>query len=167
MKRTLTILVGTILLFVFACTKKPAVSPPPPQPPPHGGPGPNEKEVKVTVDTVNGICVIFDPGDVYLKRNQDKIKWCIEYKCSVRGVTIIIDDFKDQKSGPATSRNPFGDHSDKNNSFDFGPLDPLGSDCNKVGGTSSVSGRYYYRILVIGSDGKVLASQDPGVIIGD
>jgi len=116
---------------------------------------------------VNGICVIFDPGDVYLKKNQDKVKWCIDYKCSEHRVTVIIDDFKNQKNGPVTMRNPFGNHSDRDNTFDFGPLNPGGSDCNKVSGLSTISGRYFYRVLVLSDDGRVIASLDPGVIIGD
>ena len=156
------------LLFVFGCTRRPAVAPPAShdQPPPQATVA-NEKEVRLTIETVNGSCVIFDPGDVYLKRNQEKIKWCVVYKCATGRVTVIIDDFKDQKSGPVTMRNPFGNHSDRDNAFDFGPLDPGGSDCNKVTGLSDVAGRYYYRILVLATDGRVLASLDPGVIIGD
>ena len=169
MKRTLPVLLGITLLFVFACTRRPKVTPPTTShnPPSSQGVVPNQKEVRITIDTVNGGCMIFDPGDVYLKKNQDKIKWCVEYQCSARGVTVIIDDFKDQKSGPVKMRNPFGNHSDRDNTFDFGPLDPGGSDCNKVSGLPTINGRYFYRILVLGADGRVLASQDPGVIIGD
>jgi len=166
MKRTLPVLFATILLVGFACTKKPAVIPPGPPPTQGGGTVAGQKQVNIIIDTVGGNCVIFDPGDVYLKRNVDKIKWCIEYRCSDR-VIVIVDDFKDSKTGPVTKRNPFGDHSDRDNTFDFGPLNPGGSDCTKLSGLSTITGRYYYRIIVLSADGRVIASQDPGVIIGD
>src|SRR5689334_7204442 len=101
MKRTLPVLFGTILLVGFACTKKPAVIPPSP-PTQGGGSVAGQRQVNITIDMVGGKCVIFDPGDVYLKKNVDKIKWCIEYKCSEHGVTVIIDDFKDSKTGTVT-----------------------------------------------------------------
>lgn len=167
MKRTLPVLFGTILLVGFACTKKPAVMPPSQPPTQDVGTVAGQKQVNITIATVGGNCVIFDPGDVYLKKNVDKIKWCIEYRCSNNGIRVIIDDFKDAKTGPVTKRNPFGDHSDRDNTFDFGPLNSGGSDCTKLSGLSTITGRYYYRIFVLSDDGRVIASQDPGVIIGD
>ncbi|HSB08334.1 MAG TPA: hypothetical protein VLM38_02400 [Blastocatellia bacterium] len=170
MKRTLTFLFGITLLLVFACARRANVNPTPSQPPDASqGAAANEKEVKLTIATVNGKCVIVDPGDVLLSVNKDKIKWCIEYSCSLgTTVIVIVDDFKNEKSGPATFRNPFGNHSDRDNTFDFGPFSTAGSDCTKVSGLATVKGHYFYRILVLkAADGQVLASLDPGVIIGN
>jgi len=169
MRRTLPVLFGMLVLFGFGCTRHAAVTPSSnPGDPSSQGTAVTPKEVRITIDTINGVCVIIDPGDVILsRRNQDRIKWCVEYRCAARGVMVIVDDFKDSKNGPATKRNPFGNHSDRDNAFDFGPLDPGGRDCNKVTGLATINGRYSYRILVLGADGSVLAFLDPGVIIGD
>jgi len=170
MRRTLSVLFGILVLFGFGCARHAAVTPSSNSSNPSQSQGtvPTPKEVKITIDIVTGVCVIIDPGDVVLSRkNQDRIKWCVEYKCAASGVMVIVDDFKDSKNTPVTKRNPFGNHSDRDNAFDFGPLDTNGRDCNKVTGLATVNGRYSYRILVLGADGSVLASLDPGVIIGD
>ena len=168
MNRTLRVLLGIAVMFGFACTRHAAVTPPTSHnPPPSPGTAASQKDVKITLQTVGGTCIILDPGDIYLEKNKDKIKWCVEYKCAAAGVTVIIDDFKDSKSGPVTKRNPFESHSDRDNTFDFGPLSSGGTDCTKVTGLASIKGHFYYRIVVLSPDGTVLASADPGVIIGD
>lgn len=161
MKRTLPVLFAIAILFGFACTRHAAVTPH--NPPPSQGAGLTPKAVNISIKTVNGACVILDPGDIFLSVGKDKIKWCVDYGCSETGVRIIVDDFKDSKDvQKVKNRNPFGNHSDADNVFDF-----TGSDCNKVTGLATVKGNYFYRILVLRSDGSVLASLDPGVIIGD
>jgi hypothetical protein len=173
MKRSLSIMFTVAVLLVFACKQKPVVTPgtsPTISPAEQIAAAPNQKNVTITIEKVNGVCTIFDPGDIYLSVNKHKIKWCVDYKCpDVEGVIVVIDDFKDQnqKDLQPTRRNPFGDHSDRDNTFDFGPLGPNGSDCTKVSGLATIKGHYFYRIMVIGPGGALVASKDPGVIIGD
>jgi hypothetical protein len=165
MKRTLPVLLAITFLFVLACTRHAAVSTPGTNhnPPSSQSSVVNQKNVNIIISTVNGTCVILDPGDILLTKNQDKIKWCVDYRCSDTGVRVMVDDFRDSKDvQKVMKRNPFGNHSDGDNTFDF-----AGSDCNKVTGLATISGHYYYRILVLRTDGSVLASLDPGVIIGD
>lgn len=170
MRRSLSILFGILVLFGFACTRHAAVTTPSTShnPPPSPGTAVSQKDVKITIQTVGAACVILDPGDVYLDKGKDKIKWCVEYRCAAHGVMVVIDDFRDSKDiQKVIKRNPFEDHSDRFNTFDFGPLDPGGTDCTKVSGLATIKGHYYYRILVLGPDGTVLTWIDPGVIIGD
>ena len=80
---------------------------------------------------------------------------------------MISGDTKGTQPG---FRNPFGDHSGADNVFDFGPFNPGGEDCTKLSKVRllrTTSGYYYYRIIVLAADGKVLAERDPGVIIAD
>lgn len=122
------------------------------------------KTVTITISSDSGVCTITDPGNVTLKRNIDKIKWCVVYKCAPIGVRVVMDDFHDNA---LNRRNPFGSHSASDNTFEYGPLNAGSSNCNKTSKVGTITGTYKYRITVVAGDGSTIAQIDPGVIIGD
>ncbi|HSF23269.1 MAG TPA: hypothetical protein VLE20_03505 [Blastocatellia bacterium] len=168
MKRALFIAVAVSFLFALACKQPGKVSTyPGPSPTPPQTVESDEKLVTIRIITFGGRAVIVDPGDVDLKKNRQKAKWCVRYEGPVNQARIVVDDFRDTKGTPPGSRNPFGDHSGADNVFDFGPFNAGGEDCTKLSKVGTTSGYYYYRIIVLAADGKVLAERDPGVIIAD
>ncbi|HLG15746.1 MAG TPA: hypothetical protein VJH03_14765 [Blastocatellia bacterium] len=129
-----------------------------------------EKDVTITItdDPANpGKCKIAlpVPDPVKLKRNQDKVKWCIVYNCRAKGATVTLDNF--QNTGDPAIKNPFGDNSDADNRFVFSGLDPGKKDCDKSSklATGAIA-LYKYRIRVTGPGGELLGELDPGVEIG-
>ncbi|MFY9609093.1 MAG: hypothetical protein WAU45_10835 [Blastocatellia bacterium] len=123
-----------------------------------------DKTVTITISSESGVCTIADPGNVTLKKNTDKIRWCVVYKCGTNGVRVVMDDFQDKA---LNRRNPFATHSASDNTFEYGPLNAGPSNCNKTSKISTVTGTYKYRITVVAPDGTAIAQIDPGVIITD
>ena len=122
------------------------------------------KTVTITISSASGVCTITDPGNVTLKKNTDKIRWCVDYKCAPTGVRVVMDDFHDKA---INRRNPFGSHSASDNTFEYGPLNAGPINCDKTSKVGTITGTYKYRITVVAGDGSTIAQIDPGVIIGD
>jgi hypothetical protein len=158
MKRTLWIWFALTVLFAFACKEPRAVQP---------GGNLSNKSVTITISSAYVGCGIGKPSQdpIQLKKNQQKIKWCVTYNCQANQATVVFDDFHTLDS--PSVRNPFGDHSDAQNTFTFGPFNSGGRDCDKLSGFATITGAFKYRIRVIGPTGTVLAEMDPGVIITD
>jgi hypothetical protein len=158
MKRTQWIWFTLTLLFFLACKEHPVAQP---------AGKLSSKSVTITISSAAVGCAIGKPSQdpIRLKKNQDKIKWCVVYNCQANQATVVFDDFHTLDTTPV--RNPFGNHSDAENTFTFGPLNSGGRDCDKLSGFGSITGAFKYRIRVIGPTGTVLAEMDPGVIITD
>ncbi len=176
MKRALSIALAVGFLFAFACNQPGKVSTHPGQsgqgkmysgPDPTQTLGANEKGAAIKVITLSGDgkCRILDPGEIELKKGVEKVSFITVYYGPYSGVTVIIDDFRDLKESPPKFRNPFGDHSDAQNRFSFGPLDSGKPSTPLKSKEGTTEGYYYYRIIVLGRDGVVLCERDPGVII--
>jgi hypothetical protein len=158
MKRVLLAPLAVIVFCAFSCKWRAAADPTSQL---------AQKTVTITINNdSSGRCVISDPvpDPVRLRKNQDKIKWCIVYDCRLSAVRVVIDDFHDN----ALNRvNPFGNHSAADNAFGFGPLNPGGRDCDKTSKAGTTTGTYKYRITLIGPDGSMIAQKDPGAVIAD
>jgi hypothetical protein len=127
-----------------------------------------EKSVTITIadDPASpGKCIIsLAPDPVRLsKANKDKIKWCIvNNSTSASGATVTIGGFTDQ-ANPG-KKNPFGDGSEAENTFDITSANYNCSIKTKDATSGEVGVTYKYNITVKVS-GTEKCKLDPQVII--
>ena len=136
-----------------------------------GGTGPNMgqstgsyKSVTINIgdDPANsGRCLIEDPGSITLwKKNKEKITWCVVNTCQAASQgNVIIDYFRE--IGDPNKKNPFGDGSPGDNTFNI-PYSDFNCEVKTKEGMSG--GRYKYNIS-IKAGGTERGSLDPEVII--
>jgi hypothetical protein len=132
----------------------------------------SEKEVRITItadpaDPTKCIIAMPVPDPVVLKKDKDKIKWCIVYEGKVEGASVVLSDFKEKVYG--SLRNPFGNNSGSENKFEIGPLKGGDRNCNITSkeATGPVGTTYKYTIQVVASGGKVVGELDPEVVISE
>ncbi|HXG91725.1 MAG TPA: hypothetical protein VNN73_05065 [Blastocatellia bacterium] len=127
-----------------------------------------EKKVTITIndDGAGGCKITVDPSEVKIsKKNKDTIKWCVDNTSSAaKDATVTVFDFVD-KNDPG-KKNPFGDGSPTDNTFD---ISSDKYDCKvktKDAAKGEVGVKYEYKVSVkVGGTEK--CKLDPQVIIDE
>jgi hypothetical protein len=84
----------------------------------------NEKEVEITLEDWDGLCVVsnVDPPTRTLKKLKHKIRWVVKNNCS-RAVTVIVEGFRSEDPPDPAKTKPFG-LNPSDNIFDFETIEP-------------------------------------------